>query len=151
MNPRFSALEHRKKAMTAMLIAENAMIDPTVEISFPWPPKELSPNGRGHWAKKAKDVRAYKTTCIALCHVANLHLKKHDLASNGLAIRVTYEFYPPSKRKYDKDNCIAQIKTLQDAIEAVIGIDDNHFVTTHILRPYDHAGGSVDVKIERAE
>ena len=32
----------------------------TNQINLPWPPRELSPNARVHWAKKAKAAKAYK-------------------------------------------------------------------------------------------
>lgn len=35
----------------------------TVNVILPWPPKELSPNFRGHWAKLARAKKAYRLAC----------------------------------------------------------------------------------------
>jgi crossover junction endodeoxyribonuclease RusA len=145
---RFSGHDQRQRAMTAKLRAEVAEMqsDKRISIVFPWPPKELSPNGRLHWSKKAKAVRAYRSVCSGLCHEAGLHLKKHSLASQGLNLRLTYVFNPPDARKRDKDNCIGSFKAGQDAIATVVGIDDNHFVTTYAMgKP---GAGNVAVTIE---
>ena len=32
-------------------------------LILPWPPKELSPNFRAHWAKLARAKKAYRAAC----------------------------------------------------------------------------------------
>ena len=34
------------------------------DVKFPFPPKELSPNSRLHWAKRAKAVKSYRQECM---------------------------------------------------------------------------------------
>ena len=34
-----------------------------LNFTLPWPPKELSPNGRTHWRVLAKTKKAYREAC----------------------------------------------------------------------------------------
>ena len=55
-------------------------------LHLPWPPKELSPNARVHWAKKSKAAKAYRLQCGLMTKAAKisvpeiegrLHLYQH--------------------------------------------------------------------------
>ena len=106
---------------------------------LPWPPKELSPNARGHWAKKAKAAKAYKEACIWTLK----EWQVRRINAPGLKIHVT--FYRPTKHKHDMDNLIARFKAGQDAIAAQTGIDDAYFDVTHEIAP--ETGGYVIARI----
>ena len=47
-----------------------------LEFMLPWPPSELSPNGRLHWAKAYKHKKAYRQACwaVALTQMANAEI-----------------------------------------------------------------------------
>jgi crossover junction endodeoxyribonuclease RusA len=110
-----------------------------IDMTLPWPPKELSPNARVHWRKKHKHAKAYRRTCglIALALDApRLIGKKYFWVT----------FCPPNRRSYDDDNLLARFKAGRDGIADGLGIDDKNFVTTiNIGEPVP--GGAVRVHI----
>lgn len=110
-------------------------------ICLPWPPKELSPNARNHWAVIARAKRIYRTECWAATKEV----------SNGLALIGNYKiplevtFYPPSKRHYDLDNCLASIKAGLDGIADALQVNDHRFALTVSMK--EEVLGLVKVKI----
>ena len=102
-------------------------------------PKELNPNGRVHWAVKAKYFRKYKEACWALTMAANLPPVKSD----RLLLEIT--FYKPNRMKRDLDNCLAAFKAGLDAISLATGLDDSRFLLA--IDMADEIGGYVKVNI----
>ncbi len=92
----------------------------SIRIELPWPPSELSPNRRMHWAKLAKAKRLYRD----MCHYSvqrGLIVPDNDLTLDLL-------FNPPTKRKYDRDNLVARLKSGIDGIADALKINDVRFV-----------------------
>ena len=112
----------------------------THEVTLPWPPKQLNPNFRGHWAAKSKQAKAYRMACFALCIEAKL--TKPETEGR---LHLWIDFYPPDRRHRDDDNMIAAFKSGRDGIADALGIDDRRFV----CHPYvkDQVGGMVKVRI----
>lgn len=110
-------------------------------IYLPWYPKELSPNARNHWATKAKYKKLYRTACWAatkeVCKGINLPDGKID---------VLIEFFPPSKRHYDLDNCLASIKSGLDGVADALLVNDKRFALTVKMR--EDKLGMVKITIE---
>jgi len=109
-------------------------------IDLPWPPKELSPNARVHWTKKAKAAKAYRLECFILAKAAGI------TAPEG-KILWTVEFFPPSRRAYDDDNLLARMKSARDGIADALGVDDRRFVTQFSVSETVIKGGLVRVTI----
>ena len=109
-------------------------------IDLPWPPKELSPNARVHWTKKAKAAKAYRLECFILAKAAGI------TAPEG-KILWTVEFFPPSRRAYDDDNLLARIKALRDGVADALCVDDRRFVTQFSVSETVIKGGLVRVTI----
>ena len=109
------------------------------DVILPWPPSGLSPNSRLHWSKVAKLKRDYRTECWALCKAAKLG------APHQGPVFVDILFVPPSKRKYDLDNCLASIKSGLDGLADAVQVDDSRFVLTIVKSP--NIGGMVKVTI----
>jgi len=108
-------------------------------ITLPWPPKELNPNQRTHWAKKSKAAAAYRTECFLMTKLSGV------MAPEGKVL-FDIEFCPPDRRLRDDDNCLAAIKSGRDGIADALGVDDRRFVTT--LRMGEPVkGGCVRVNI----
>lgn len=110
-----------------------------IDMTLPWPPKELSPNARVHWRKKHKHAKAYRRTCglIALAlDVPSLAGKKYFWVN----------FCPPNRRSYDDDNLLARFKAGRDGIADGLGIDDKNFITTITIGD-PVPGGAVRVHI----
>lgn len=109
-------------------------------IVLPWPPKELSPNARTHWAKRSKIAKNYRAACHVLCKQAGVTMPE------GKALLVL-EFVPPDRRKRDDDNCLAAFKAGRDGLADALGIDDHRFVTQISISDETTKGGAVRVQI----
>ena len=111
---------------------------------FPWFPKELSPNSRTHWAKLAKYKRDYRIEwwATALKEARKIQLPKGKVS-------LTIEFYPPSRRHYDLDNCLASIKSGLDGLADALQVNDNRFLLT--ISMMDEVKGYIKVKINLEE
>ena len=119
-----------------------------IEITLPWPAKELSPNSRVHWAKKhqaaavAHDSARYLTyeTCM-----------EQDGWSIAEKCEARYVFSPPDRRKRDIDNCLAMMKNYQDGVCAALGIDDSQIKRTVLEWGEVVKGGKVVLRLEEIE
>lgn len=109
-------------------------------LELPWPPKELSPNARTHWAKRSKIAKNYRAACHVLCKAAGVSMPE------GRALLVL-EFVPPDRRKRDDDNCLAAFKSGRDGLADALGIDDHRFVTQISISDEITKGGAVRVQI----
>lgn len=112
-----------------------------IELTLPWPPKELSPNARIHWAAKSKAVKAYKAACYMACKVAGIKAPE-TLGKLHLWI----DFHPPSNRRIDDDNCLSRLKSGRDGIADYLGVDDKIFVS-HPMVKEKIPGGCVKIRI----
>lgn len=110
-----------------------------LELKFPWPPKELSPNKRLHWAKVAKVKKQYRQACYLLTKQAGEKLQGK--------LSVDIEFVVPDKRNRDDDNMIASFKAGRDGVAEALGVDDVYFNTTYRVNREPIKGGAVIVKI----
>jgi len=110
------------------------------EVTLPWMPKELSPNARTHWRKKAPITKAYKKACWALCKEAGMVAP----ATDG-RLHLWLDFYPPDRRARDDDNLIASFKAGRDGIALALGIDDKRFVCHPFVS--EQIGGMVKVRV----
>ena len=92
-----------------------------LELSLPWPPSALSPNGRMHWAKLAQAKRSYRSACYLTAVAQNARPVVAD------RLQVCLEFVPPTRRKYDLDNLLARMKSGLDGVADVLGVDDSRW------------------------
>lgn len=116
-----------------------------ITIEFPWPPKELSPNFRGHWAPISRAKRSYRGCARVLTRNALLRAEGFD---NFAELRIAYEFCPPTAGAYDRDNMAARMKAATDGIADALGVNDRGF---HFAPPMIGAkvkGGVVRVTIQ---
>lgn len=96
-------------------------------VTLPWPPSELSPNARVHWAQRSRVAKKYREACYVLCKRANL------VAPQSERIVLMADFYPPDRRHRDDDNMIASFKSGRDGIADALGVDDNRFILTPLV------------------
>lgn len=111
----------------------------SIELVLPWPPRDLSPNARIHWRKKAPITKAYKEACWALAKQSGITVPD----SPRIALWLT--FYPPDRRARDDDNIIASFKAGRDGLALALGIDDKSFVMCPFV--HTHIGGMVKVRL----
>lgn len=93
-------------------------------IELPWPPRELSPNARPHWAQLAKAKKQYRLLCFVLARRAGV---RGGMVTADKRLRVAMTFYPPVKRHRDKDNLLASMKAALDGLADALLVDDRQF------------------------
>ncbi|WP_180317249.1 endodeoxyribonuclease RusA [Delftia acidovorans] len=112
-----------------------------LEITLPWPPKELSPNARIHWAQLAKAKKAYRAACAWTAREQGARALQAD------KLHLSLTFYPPSRRAFDLDNALARMKSGLDGLADVLGVDDKNW-SLNIARA-EEIGGMVKVEVRR--
>ena len=110
-------------------------------LELPWPPKELSPNARLHWAKLAKAKKAYRAECAYLAIAQGIRKVEAD------KLHLSLTFFAPTRRAYDLDNALARMKAGLDGLSDVLGVDDKHWSLT--ISKSDEIGGMVRVEVRR--
>lgn len=120
-----------------------------IEFTLPWPPKELSPNARMHWATLARWKKKYRHACgmtalEQLGQAGKLSLLETD------NLTLTMVFYPPQRREYDRDNLSARMKSGLDGLCDTLKIDDKLFKTVSVTVSPD-IGGFVKIFISKGE
>ena len=112
-------------------------------LTLPWPPHDLSPNARVHWAALAKAKKSYRYACA-------IEAKRQGatrLDTHGLDVH--FIFYPPSRRRTDLDNCLSRMKSGVDGLVDVLGVDDSKWRIS--LAMAGEIGGMVKVQITEME
>ena len=124
-------LERSKKTVEHFKTRFGKLLEMALKIALPWPPKELSPNSRGHWAKKAKEAKKYREVAriavLEIREVALIDVLENWIRANGAGITLEITFYPPDRRRRDLDNLIASMKPALDGIADALGVDDSRF------------------------
>jgi crossover junction endodeoxyribonuclease RusA len=115
-----------------------------IVINLPWPPKELHPNARVHWAKKAKAAKRARNDG-AWCALSS-GVRTHDFKGQD-SLNVSLVFLPPDNRRRDTDGMISSAKSYLDGIADVVGVDDSRWVFTGIKRGEPSKPGIVRVEI----
>ena len=101
----------------------------SVELDLPMPPRELSPNYRGHWGKIAGYKKSYRDHCLVLAKSV-MWRQKRLYPKDGefpLALPVVAEvtFTFPDRRRRDQDNALASLKAAWDGlVDAGLLADD---------------------------
>ena len=115
-----------------------------IEIVLGWPPSQLSPNARLHWAKLARHKKNYRQGCHS---VAKEQLKKYAIQSLPERMVLEMTFVPPDKRNYDRDNLTARMKAGIDGLADALRIDDKRFTTVIATMDAEMLGGFVRIRI----
>ncbi len=122
-----------------------------VEISLPWAPRELSPNARIHWARKAPIIANYRHACawstkrdVSKSAINELIAAVHS----GSVLHLFVEFFPPDKRRRDDDNLTGAFKHGRDGIASALCIDDRHFRMHPLIMEETVKAGLVRVRIK---
>lgn len=84
-------------------------------ITLPLPHKSLSPNWRGHWATKAKQVRFARE--IAECHAANvMKFMLHHLRPHHASASLSIQWFTKTITRPDADNALSSMKAYLDGV-----------------------------------
>jgi crossover junction endodeoxyribonuclease RusA len=111
-----------------------------MNVTLPWPPKDLSPNSRIHWSRRSKAAKAYRRAC----HVLTLEAGIRGVDWEG-DIHLWIDFYPPDRRHRDDDNMVAAFKAGRDGMADAMGLDDKRFRIHPFVK--DEIGGMVKIRI----
>ena len=111
------------------------------EITLPWFDKSLSPNGRSHWAKKAKAAKKSRQDGFMAARLAGYN--KQTFAGHEGKIVLSIKFYPKTKAMPDDDNCLGGFKAYRDGIADALGVDDRRFLSRPVVM--DEVGGVIKV------
>lgn len=123
------------------------------QVMLPWPARELSPNARGHWAKKSTAAKRYRHTCkikaLQAIQEGDWDVQAaRDLAEAGGYLHLFIDFYPPDRRHRDDDNVIASFKSGRDGLADALKIDDSRFrIHPFLDRDQPAKGGVVKVTV----
>ena len=115
-----------------------------IEVTLPFPPTELSPNSRLHWAKLAKAKKTYRQACWA--QTLEQISVRHQIPDGPL--QLSLEFVKPTMREMDRDNLLARMKSGLDGMCDALKIDDKRFNTVIVRVAPDRIGGFVKILIE---
>ncbi len=115
-----------------------------IAISLAWPPSELLPNSRVHWAVRARKAKNARTVAAWTAREAGIRPGDPDIPQ---ALKVTAVFSPPDNRRRDVDGMLSSIKSYLDGISDAIGIDDSKWEIAMRREPKTK-GGSVRIELE---
>ena len=113
-----------------------------LELQLPWPPAQLSPNARLHWAIVYRAKARYRDHCWAV-----VRSQTTDRLEEKQPYALEFRFVPPDRRSYDRDNLIARMKAGIDGLADALFIDDKQFTRLTASVSADSVGGFVQVRI----
>lgn len=113
------------------------------DLILPWPSRQLHPNARVHWSRKARVTKAARQQAFALARCAGWQLLQ--LPAGRLHLWI--DFYPPDRRRRDDDGLLASMKAARDGIADALGIDDSRFISHPYVRDEVRKGGEVRIRI----
>jgi len=110
-------------------------------ITFPWYPKELSPNSSKHYLNKAQFKKRYRLECYYHTKAAMVDYPVRD---DYKALQIT--FYKPNNRHMDLDNMLASIKSGLDGMADALGVNDKCFKRI-VIEVANNIGGYIEVEV----
>lgn len=90
---------------------------PVLDLTFPWPPKELGGNSTKHWTARSKATKAQRTRARKITE-AEVN-KLDEVILNELEherLEAEWFFSPPDRRRRDSDNMLRSAKSIQDGV-----------------------------------
>lgn len=116
-----------------------------IELVLGWPPSDLSPNKRLHWAKVANVKAKYRQACWGVT-LEQIGAKQTNLIG---PLHLTLTFVRPDRRDYDRDNLVARMKSGLDGVADALKINDKQFTTLTARVDAGQIGGFVRVRISK--
>lgn len=113
------------------------------ELILPWPSRDLHPNSRCHWSKRAKAAKAER----AGAHVLAIKAGWKAIALGDGPLHVWIDGYATDRRRRDADGLLSSLKPALDGIADALGVDDRRFVPHPWIKPEVVKGGEVRIRI----
>lgn len=107
-----------------------------MKLILAYPPKELSPNSRGHWGERIKPKNDTKTSAWA---AARARIKEKPAAP----VTMIFNYYPPKAQ--DQDNALARSKAIIDGLSLAWGVDDKHFLIIPLVHDVDKKNPRLEI------
>lgn len=99
-----------------------------------WPHKSLWPNGRSHWATKAREAKKLRTEAAWATKAASVRI-----GDSPIPLHITV--HPKAKGPApDRDNCVSAAKHAIDGIADALGINDRHFAAPTVTISPERTG-----------
>jgi crossover junction endodeoxyribonuclease RusA len=118
-----------------------------VTFTLPLPPRELSPNARVHWAKKAKATRDYRYDA----KVEGWRVVPASQRPGWTEAIATTVVFAPNRRRRDRDNLLASLKSAFDGlVDAGILADDAGLHHAPLRIEYDKDDPRVEITVTQA-
>lgn len=117
-----------------------------MKITLPLPHKALSPNGRSHWAAKAKQAKNARSSA----KLTTLSLFRGGVfaQSDDVKHHITATFYFRDRRSFsDDDNLIGSLKAYRDGIADALNVDDKSMTWSSVKQMIDKANPRVEIEI----
>ena len=103
-----------------------------IELSYPH--KSLWPNGRAHWAEKAREFKRAKLAAAWATKAAKIKL-------GDSPIPISIIVHPKAKGPApDTDNCVRAATAYLDGIADALGINDRHFAAPTVSISEERTG-----------
>lgn len=109
-------------------------------IELPFPNKALWPNGRAHWAVKARETKKHR----AWAYSATLAAKVEKPTGR---INIALTVYPKTAHAIDADNAVSSCKAYFDGIAQALGVDDSTFNAPTVFYGLPIKDGKVIIEI----
>jgi crossover junction endodeoxyribonuclease RusA len=113
-------------------------------ITLPLPPKELSPNARVHWGRKARATKKYRLTASVCTDIA---LKDDGVEGDYQQARVQVKLFNRTAHRRDGDNLIATLKSAFDGIADALYVDDAEWTHLPPMQETDKDDPRVEVHL----
>jgi len=119
-------------------------------VLMPLPPRPLWPNARPHWHVKARAVKLLRTRAkveaILAMRAAGFDERPQWSRAN---VSITY-FYPDNRKRPDRDNALAALKSAFDGLEdaGVVGNDADFVYQPIQFGQTDHRDPFVQLVID---
>ena len=114
-------------------------------ITLSWPDKALSPNGRSHWAAKAKAAKRARSDAFHLAREAGFDTS--TFADYGGKLHLWIDCYAKTRNYPDADNVLASLKNSLDGIADALGVNDSRFQPHPFVKV--ETGGKVVIRITK--
>jgi Holliday junction resolvase RusA-like endonuclease len=118
----------------------------SLTVTLPLPPKELSPNARTHWAKKANAVKSARREAYIRARNVVIHPPLWSAAS------VQIRWFTRTATRPDADNALASCKPIFDGLtDARIFSDDKDLAHLPIIFAKDPMNPRIELTITPTE
>jgi len=117
------------------------------DLILPWPSADLSPNARGHWARRMRATKQARTLAFVMARKSGWTPAMAAAWPPEAAITLYVDAFPPDRRRRDDDNMTARFKACRDGIADALGINDSRLRESLFIHDNPKPGGQLRVRL----